>query len=319
MLRAMAIGIISVLISASFPILLQAPIQTTGSDDRLLLIETRENEKGSQTTMECVELLTSGKILSLPVEEYLVGVLVSEMPMSFDEEALKAQAVAARTFVFKKISDKKHNGFDVCDQSSCCQAWNSMQILRERFGSNYETYIKKAVQAVQETSDLMMYYENKLIDAPYFSCSGGTTEDAVAVWGSDVPYLKTVNSPGEENASNYHSVVTITADEFCGCLERTDLTGNPETWFGDVVFSEGGGVLSMEIGNKYYTGTDLRRIFGLKSTLFSISTESDRIVFDVKGYGHRVGMSQYGANALAEAGCGYEEILKHYYRGVVIK
>ena len=319
MLRAMTVAIISVLISASFPILLQAPLQTIESDNRLLLIETRENDKGSQTDLDSVELLTSGEILSLPVEEYLVGVLVSEMPMSFNDEALKAQAIAARTFVFKKISDGKHSGFDVCDQSSCCQAWNSMHIFRERFGSNYDTYIKKAVQAVQETSGMMIYYENELIDAPYFSCSGGRTEDAVAVWGSDIPYLKTVDSPGEENASNYHSVVSIASDEFCRCLERTDLTGNPELWLGDIVLSEGGGVLSIEIGNKYYSGTDLRRIFGLKSTLFSISTEPDRIIFDVKGYGHRVGMSQYGANVLAEAGYEYEEILKHYYQGVEIK
>lgn len=315
MLRSLVIGAISVLLAAAMPALVLPMPQPEPADDRLLLIETINTENSSTNK---IRLLTSGKILELPIEEYLVGVLISEMPLSFHVEALKAQTVAARTFAVKQQSMGKHHGFDLCDQSSCCQAWSSMDTLRNKLGDSFSACVEKACNAVDETEGQLMRYNGSLIDAVYFSCSGGMTEAAVAVWGSDVPYLQSVDSPGEETASKYDSVAFFSADEFRACMERQDLTGDPETWFGGEKRSEGGGILEMEIGGRLYSGLELRSKLGLNSTLFSIGVEGNEIVISVQGYGHRVGMSQYGANAMAEKGHDYTEILTYYYQGVEI-
>ena len=244
------------------------------------------------------------------------------MPASFETEALKAQAVAARTFAMRQMAGGKHDGYDLCADSACCQAWNSQEAMTEKLGSSCETYWSKAAQAVQETAGEVLTYDGQLIDAVYFSCSGGRTEDAVAVWGSEVPYLQSVPSVGEEQANVFETEATVDAEVFRAVLLQNDyqisLSGSSENWFGEVVYTDGGGVQSMEIGGQTVEGTALRSMFRLNSTCFTISVSDGQVIFHVKGYGHRVGMSQYGANAMAKAGSSYGEILSHYYDGTQI-
>jgi stage II sporulation protein D len=167
--------------------------------------------------------------------------------------------------------------------------------------------------AVEQTAGQVLYYDGYLIMATYFASAGGTTEDAREVWGNSVPYLTVVSSPEGDDAYNGETV-TYTAEQFQEVLGVT-LKGKPESWFGRVSYTVGGGVDRMRIGGKLYDGVELRSIFGLRSTIFSVATTEDTITFETMGYGHRVGLSQYGADAMAEQGCGYEQILGHYYPG----
>ena len=235
---------------------------------------------------ETVCLLTGDTIETLPLSAYLTGVVLSEMPPEFAPEALKAQAVAARTFTQKRRQSAKHEHADVCADSACCQAWSS---------------------------------DGALIDATYFSCSGSRTEDAAAVWGAEVPYLQSVESYGEENALRYASEKRFTPEALRAALGGAALTGSPSAWFSDVTYTEGGGVNTMKIGQTCYTGTELRRLLGLNSTCFRVSADEDGVTFHVLGYGHRVGMSQYGADYMARQGYDYRTILQYYYRGAELK
>ena len=247
------------------------------------------------------------------LDAYLVGVVLAEMPASFEPEALKAQAVVARTYTRRAaVTGGKHGDGTVCTQASCCQAYISESDYLARGGT--EEDVEKVRSAVRETAGQVLTYEGELIEATYFSCSGGQTEDAVAVWGTDYPYLRSVESPGEESAAHYTDTVTFSAEEFQQCL-GANLTGTPESWFGDVTYTAGGGVDTMVIGTQTYRGTELRTRLGLRSTVFTVETEGDSVSIRTKGYGHRVGMSQYGADAMAASGSSYEEILAHYYQG----
>lgn len=169
-------------------------------------------------------------------------------------------------------------------------------------------------RAVEATAGLVLTYEGSLIEATYFSCSGGSTEDAAAVWGTDFPYLQAVESPGEEQAAHYTDTVTLNAQSFQAALGET-LPGAPDSWFGEITYTDGGGVAEMKIGGKTYSGTKLRRLLQLRSTAFTIRAGEDTIEITTKGYGHRVGMSQYGADAMAVKGSYFKTILAHYYPG----
>lgn len=258
----------------------------------------------------------SGSVVEMEMDTYLVGVVLAEMPASFEMEALKAQSVVARTYTQKAYeTGGKHGDGSVCTQSSCCQAYITESDYLAKGGT--QENVEKVRTAVAATSGCVLTYEGALIEATYFSCSGGSTEDAAAVWGTDFPYLQAVSSPGEENASHYTDTVTFTAQEFQSAM-GINLSGSPQGWFGTVTYTEGGGVATMVIGGESYKGTELRSILGLRSTAFTISAGEDSITVTTKGYGHRVGMSQYGADAMAVAGSGYEEILTYYYQGTVL-
>ena len=253
-----------------------------------------------------VRLLSGGEVTELSLHDYLIGVLLAEVPMDFEPEALKAQAVASRTYA---LHSQKHDGADVCDDSGCCQAW------REPQG---DTYYEKARAAVEATDGEVLCYGGELIDATFFSCSGGMTEDAAEVWGAQVPYLRSVKSPGEAQAAAFRSQAVFTPEEFSALLPDAELTGDPAGWPGEVRQTAGGGVASMEIGGVCYAGTELRRIFSLRSTRFTLVYRDGGFCFDVLGSGHRVGLSQYGAQAMAQSGADYAEILHTYYTGVDI-
>lgn len=252
--------------------------------------------------------LQNGETVRLELDSYLVGVVLAEMPASFEQDALKAQAVVARTFALRS---GKHPGGAVCTDPACCQGYRDPDSFSDRAA------VDKITNAVAETSGLVLTYEGELIEATYFSCSGGSTEDALAVWGTDVPYLRSTDSPGEENAEHFSDTVRFSAEEFARALGM-EAEDDPSGWFGDVRYTAGGGVDSMEICGEAYSGTELRSLLGLRSTAFTVLCVGDDILIQSRGFGHRVGMSQYGADAMAASGCGYREILEHYYAGTTL-
>ena len=246
----------------------------------------------------------------MALDAYLQRVLLGEMPASFEPEALKAQAVAARTYTVKHR--EKHNG-KLCTDSTCCQAFCDDGV----FAAFSEEDRERAAAAVRETDGLVLTYAGALIDATFFSCSGGRTEDALAVWGTDVPYLCSVASPGEEAAQYDRDSVTFSRE----ALEKAlgiSLGADRESWVGAATFTEGGGVEAMELGGQRFTGVYLRKALGLRSTAFTVTVEEGGLRFDTRGYGHRVGLSQYGANAMASGGADFQTILSHYYPGTIL-
>ena len=254
----------------------------------------------------------AGNLQQMTLDEYLVGVVLAERPADFESEALKAQAVVARTYTRKRMEGGKHETAAVCMDSGCCQGFRSPEDYLGEGGK--ESSVDKVRTAVADTDGGVLRYEGKLIDATYFSCSGGSTEDAVAVWGQDVPYLQAVESPGEEDAPRFTDRVTFTATELA---EKLGLSagGDPKSWFGAVTYTAGGGVDTMVIRGKTFSGTQLRSRLGLRSTAFEIEVSGKTITVTTRGCGHRVGMSQYGAQAMAENGSTCAEILAHYYTG----
>ena len=258
-----------------------------------------------------------GRLEEMELEKYLTGVLLGEVPADFEPEALKAQAVAARTYTAKAVlTGGKHGDGSLCTDFACCQAYLPETEYLAAGGT--EEGLEKIRAAVMDTAGLVLSYEGGLIEATYFSCSGGRTEDAQAVWGTDYPYLRAVASPGEEEAAHYQDVISIDTDAFQKALGRT-LEGKPESWFGVRTLTPGGGVNTLGIGGESYSGVQLRQLFGLPSTVFTVSAEGGQIVFRTKGFGHRVGMSQYGADAMAVTGSDFREILGHYYPGTKIE
>lgn len=263
-----------------------------------------------------ISVLTQDGGKTMILSDYIVAVVLGELPSDFSKEAVKAQAVAIRTVTLRLMEKGgKHEGFTVCTNPGCCQAYfEEKEYIQSGGDAQFAEMVK---QAVAETEGEVIVHSGKLIDATYFSCSGGKTEAAVAVWGADVPYLQATDSPGEEYAEAFLEEKRYTVSEFCQRLQITPLAllSDPP---GDLRYTEGGGIASMKIGGKEFTGTQLRSQLGLKSTIMTITVGNEHILISTKGFGHRVGMSQYGANAMAKEGYDYHQILHHYYRDVEI-
>ncbi len=248
-----------------------------------------------------------GNWVEMGFEDYLLGAVLAEMPADFEAEALKAQAVAARTYAQRAVLTGKHGDGSVCGSFSCCQAYITPEDYYAAGGTL--DAVEKVRAAVNATRGLVLTYEGQLIEATYFSCSGGRTEEALAVWGTDVPYLRSVDSPGEEEAPVYTDSVFFHWQELCQRL------GVEEPTIGELKRTDGGGVDWVDIGGKTFRGTQLRSLLGLRSTAFTLEPGTDGLTIRTRGYGHRVGMSQYGADAMALTGSDYREILAHYYPG----
>lgn len=276
------------------------------------------SESQTQETVPAVSLPmrfrnADGTVTEMDMDTYLAGVVLAEMPATFEMEALKAQAVVARTYAQKAYTTGgKHGDNSVCGTPSCCQAYISQGVYLEKGGT--QENVERIKTAVASTSGSVLTYEGELIEATYFSCSGGTTEDAAAVWGTDFPYLRSVESPGEEDAVYYTDTAVFSLEEFQSALGIT-LEEGSENWFGGVTYTNGGGVETMVIGGREFRGTELRTLLGLRSTAFTMTAEGEGITVATRGYGHRVGMSQYGADAMAVTGSSFEEILAYYYQG----
>lgn len=291
-------------------------------------VQNIEEQKDSNNSDKEIKLLHSktGEVENVNIEEYLCNVVSAEMPASFETEALKAQAIVARTYTMFKLKNKKHDNADICDNSACCQAWISKEDRLAKWEeSKRDEYWQKICSVVQQTKGQVIMYNNEPINAFFHSNSGGTTEIPVNVWGgTNYPYLQVVETSGEEAYTQYASEVTIANTDIINKLKEKyqDISidfSNVED-LKIVEHTESGRVKTVKFGNHKLSGVEVRSIFGLKSTNFEIlKIDNDHIQFKVKGYGHGVGMSQTGADSLAKQGKTAEEIIHHFYSNVNVK
>lgn len=255
----------------------------------------------------------------IPLEEYVVGVVASEMPADFAEEALKAQALTARTYIVKQmLSEKKLDlpkDANVAD-SIIYQVYKSPQELKNIWSSDYNWKIEKIQAAVKATTGKILTYDGLPIDATFFSTSNGYTENAEAIWSNSLPYLKSVESPWDKQSPKFSGQEVVSVKEFEAKLGvKVPSGGKIEE---KIERTAGKRVAKVVIDGKELSGKDIREKLGLMSTDFTWERKGSNIVIETKGYGHGVGMSQYGANGMAQAGKNYEEIVLHYYKGVQI-
>ncbi len=287
----------------------------------------RSDEKGKKEPYEKVSvyITSEDRVEQMDMSQYLKEVVGAEMPAEFSDEALKAQAVAARTYLCSKIKNAadapEHKGAPVCTDYSHCKAWLRESDRREAWEENKrDEYWSKISHAVEETAGEVITYEGEPISAVFHSTSSGKTENAGDVWQKDVPYLKSVESRGDELSPKFYSEFSCTKEEFCALAESNiDNTDWNYGLFSDIVRSEAGGIMKIKVGGVEIKGTQLRQIFGLRSTNAEISEADGMVTMKVKGYGHGVGMSQYGADFMGSNGSGYKDILKYYYTGVEIE
>ena len=262
----------------------------------------------------------------MTLERYLTGVVRGEMPASFEMDALRAQAAAERSYVYYQLAAGRkdaHPDADFCTDHTCCSAYLSETAAREKWGGDFAPWNTRVEQAVSDTDGQVVLYNGRPILAVFHSSSAGRTAAAGDVWSGDLPYLVSVDSPeGEETVPNYYSTVTFTAAEAKEKLltahPELKLSGTPDRWFGAAAENGSGRVETVSVGGTDIEGTELRRIFGLRSACFTVAADSESVTFRVTGYGHGVGMSQYGANQLAREGKTWQEILEWYYTGATV-
>jgi stage II sporulation protein D len=288
--------------------------------------KTYKAENYSKDTMTQVRVDIDGSVRIMSLYEYLLGVVSAEMPASFPLEALKAQAVAARTFTYSRIAASKaghpaHENADVCAESSHCKAYISWEEIRAKWKAlGRNKYADKVTEAVQSTDGEVILYKDEPIVAVFHAASAAYTENAKDVWGSDIPYLQSVKSP---DGAEYSRKVTFSADDFKSSFLKkypdAVFKGEPSGWFKDIDTSEAGGVIGITIGGVRVSGRTVRAVFGLASSNFEIAAGKNQITFFSSGFGHCVGMSQYGARALALKGKDYQGILSWYYTDIEIK
>lgn len=268
------------------------------------------------------------KTIKMNIEEYLYGVLSSEMPSTFNEEALKAQAIAARTYVIYKIENNIKSGHKnavVCTNSYHCQAYTSYENLKKTKGEDWiKSDYSKIKKVVDSTKGQILTYDGKVILPLYFSTSSGKTENSVDVFSTQYPYLVSVDSPYEENSPKYLTTYSVEKSKFIKYIKNTYPKSNISLDKLDDEIeiesrTEGGCVKTIKVGNIKMSGISMRKIFNLNSANFTINCNNNEVKFTVKGYGHGVGMSQWGAEGMAQKGYKYYDILFHYFKGSDIK
>lgn len=327
MKKALVYIVAMIILVIIIPLILVESIEITPIKE-----DTSEKQPVSGVTIN-VYMVDQKKTVKMKLEDYIIGVVAAEMPASFDMEALKAQAVAARTYAMGRAvklygnSDVTHTGADVCTNPGHCQAWVSKETAMKRWGllSSFK-YWNKICKVVKDTSGEIIEYNGKVINPLFHSNSGGHTENVEDVWsGTAEPYLRGVESPGEDTSSEYKYDVVLSQTEIISKLKENypKLTLKSKDIMENILikkYSSGDRVMELQIGNTIIKGTDFRKIFQLKSTNFKLSKQGDKsICITTFGWGHGVGMSQCGANYLAKQGKSYVDILKYYYTGVDIK
>ena len=276
-----------------------------------------------------VTVRIGGVVETLPLHDYLVGVVAAEMPASFPEEALKAQALAARTYTLYKLTlyedgmalPAEHAGAQLCDDPAHCKAYCAVpEAASALWGQEAERYRTRIEASVTDTDGLIAVFEGRPIAAVFHAASGPLTEAAVDVWGSATPYLQSVESPGGAESGQYTATVTLSQQAFREAIVQAHpeavFPDDPAQWFKASRRSEAGGIIDVAVGGVRVSGTAIRQLAGLNSTNFRVQIEGDDLIFTTTGYGHGVGMSQYGARALALTGYSFDRIIKHYFTGV---
>ena len=339
MRKSILLSFVLCLFSIFLPVLTHTKAENIGTEKKeepkLLQEKTPEKtekpDKNEYDSAITFKVKVGEEILEMSMDEYLPGVLAAEMPASFPEEALRAQAVAARSFILYRLAhpatDGVHDGAALCSTPSHCKGYINIsdpEIAEGLFGAASDIYVEKLNRAVSDTDGEVMLYGGEPILAAFHAISGGMTENACDVWGGNVSYLTSVESPGEEVAEKFASVVEYdvqTYKEKLSALCDTDALGeDPAMYIQDIERSEAGGIIRATVGGTQVKGSALRTALALNSTDFTVELSGDGAVvrLSVTGYGHGVGMSQYGARAMAMEGANYEEILTHYYTGAVL-
>ncbi len=270
----------------------------------------------------------TGEVTEISVRDYVIGAVCAEIPASFEPEALKAQAVAAHTYAHRLAllaqngTDKSLKGAYFSDDSSKYQAFYTNAEIREVYGEHYDTYYAKVSAAVDAVLPEILTYLDQPIIAAFHAMSSGKTESAEYVWGTHTAYLVPVDSSSDLQAPRYEETAVFSQDEVKKRLEDARaglmLSGDAEKWFSVPEVTESGTVLQIRAGSSIFTGQELRSLFSLRSAAFTVKFADGEFSFTTKGYGHNVGMSQYGANAMAKEGKTYREILAYYYTGAEI-
>lgn len=283
-----------------------------------LTYTAREREAEPAPIMVCV-LDTEGKTISLELEQFLCGVLAAEMPASFAPEALQAQAVAARTYILRRMPPYgrgKHGAAAVCMDCACCQAYLDTEQLKLRWGADYPLYAERVQQAVAESAGQVLTWQGQLAETPYFSACGGSTECNAAVWGGDQPYLQAVDCLWDSHAARYTGSKRLQLSEAADLLRVAEADIAAMRVAG---YTEGGRVAQLDLAGGQISGTELRSALALNSAAFSWLILDGEIIFSTLGYGHGVGLCQYGADGMARAGYDHAQILAHYYPGTELK
>ncbi len=290
-------------------------------------VQTVQNETSAGDVLKVLDF-TSGQVMELDMRDYVIGAVLAEMPASYHEEALKAQAVAARTYAVRQREKQRINpdellmGADISNDSTKYQAYFTPEQAKSFYGESYDTYYNIVSEAVDATGNEILIYGGEPIVAAFHSTSGGRTESAEIIWGSEVEYLVPVESAEDEASPVYLDEKTFTEEEFRARLEAAytdaDFSDEPEQWLVIGDRSTSGTVLELSAGGEILTGTEFRQLFSLRSANFTADYSDGQFTITTKGNGHGVGMSQYGANAMANEGADYKEILLHYYTGAEI-
>lgn len=280
---------------------------------------------GGSDALTSITLLRGGAVETLSMAEYLPGVVAGEMPASFEPDALRAQAVAARSYALARMLSPAaaHPQSALCDEAACCEVYLTPEQRAERWGTQYTLWETRIEEAVRDTDGIYLVYDGAPITACFHASSAGYTESGAAVWGTSVPYLVSVESP--ETASDVPNFVTtaeFSPEEFreivLAAYPDNDLSAPPAEWLGERTIDPSGRVSSVRIGSAAVPGTKVRSLFALRSANFTLVWTGHSFLFTVAGSGHGAGMSQYGANVLAKNGASWQDILTHYYPGAAL-
>ena len=279
------------------------------------------SDKTEQPETLRVLVTETDKVTVMPAKDYVIGVVLAEMAAENEIEALKAQAVVAYTYALYKADLRKSEDYDVTDSSKTDQAFLSPEKAKERFQDNYSKYLEKITQAVESVENQVITYQGQPILASCHSISGGRTESAEVLWGGTYPYLKPVESAGDILSPKYLSEVTVSAEEMKTKLGTLNITldGECDKWLTDFKRSDSGYVLNLKANGTEIKGSELRTALGLRSTNFDMTITDNNFKFTVRGYGHGVGLSQYGAQFMALQGSSYTDILNWYYTDCTIE
>lgn len=287
-------------------------------------------QNGSDESAGMMKVLraSSNRVETMSDLDYVIGAVSAEMPPTYHTEALKAQAAACYTFALRSRNeqleqpDEALSGAYLNDDSGRHQGYISKEESKEKWGDKFDAYYKKISEACEAVAGRAILYEGEPIIAAFHAICSGQTESAQVVWGKDVPYLQSVLSTGDKLSPDYASTLSLTKEQFSTMAKKIDkaaLKGDAGQWAGKPETSKAGTVTAMTVGGQKATGQQIREAFGLRSACFTLEYKNDRFIFHVSGYGHCVGMSQYGADYMARQGSSWEEIVRHYYKGVEIK
>lgn len=304
-------------------VLMLAPLSVLGKGETVATAGNITNvpkaeEAVSETFIVCNT--ETGENTEMSAEDYIFGVVAAEMPALYDEEALKAQAVAAYTYACYRKAENSEKSYDITNDHTTDQSYISEAEARERWGDNADTYAEKIKAAVKKTSGYMVTYEGKPALTVYHAISSGKTEAAENVWGKEYPYLVAADSTGDKLSPDYISVKTVSAEELTSAFSgEAEVSGEPADYFKDISKTDSGTVKTISFCGKELAGSKVRSLLDLRSTCFDVSFADGNFTFTVYGYGHGVGMSQYGADYMAKQGSNFKEILTCYYKGCKVE